>query len=430
MLGKNAQRISSSKSVFYAPAADVEEVRTGHLIKSPPAGRFKSQKSWKRRFFVLFKTSWGTHLLKYYRSEDERDKAQGVIDLSKISTIYPAPENQNRWEWIHKTFKCLPDCVLYIHANDRDYYLISERKFEVDGWFSDIHKALRNLYSKEDLRNRSASAPSNSISLAEHQASNKTGNMRPASCQEIKAQEDDRQSHYDTPKSVLDIMSQGNEEDNDDDDDDDNDDDDDDEAEEEESFYIKMDRVYEMLEGEEQLYENYPMKQESQSLSSVTEETKRMKIVDPQVNNGGWSDSWTEENITEDIADPLSLSKTDIKQRDRPLSQEACEKWQEELDGNKIPMQKDISVDLSDLKHHLKLEDADGTPCVSEWSPHFGSTCLFHKGDQILAVNDMKTDCAADLQMFLGKLLKQKVTVTLLRFPGSSGFQPGSCSCK
>lgn len=31
-----------SQTVFYTPVADVEEVRTGHLIKSPPAGRFKS----------------------------------------------------------------------------------------------------------------------------------------------------------------------------------------------------------------------------------------------------------------------------------------------------------------------------------------------------------------------------------------------------
>nr|XP_023652753.1 pleckstrin homology domain-containing family S member 1 [Paramormyrops kingsleyae]XP_023652754.1 pleckstrin homology domain-containing family S member 1 [Paramormyrops kingsleyae] len=418
----NPQRIPSTQTVFYTTVADVEEVRTGHLIKSPPAGRFKSLKSWKKRFFVLFKTIWGTHLLKYYRSEDEREKAQGVIDLSKISVIYPAPEKQKRWEWIHKTFKCPPDCVLYIHANDRDYYLISELKLEVDGWFSDIYKALRNLSSKDDTRSRSASAPSIDMLLAEHQASNKTGNRRPASCLEHKAQEDARHSHYDTPKSILDIMAQGNEEDDDDDDDD--------EAEEEESFYTRMDRMYEMLKDEEHLYENFPMKQESQSLSSVTEETKRMKIVDPQVNNGGWSDSFTEENITEDISDPESLSKTEIKQRDQPLNQEACAKWQEQIDGDKIPIWKEISVDLSDLKHHLKLEDADGTPCVSEWSPPLGSTCLFHKGDQILAVNDMKTDCVADLQMFLGKLLKQKVTVTLLRFPDSLGFQPGSCTCK
>lgn len=101
--------------MFYRPFALTMEIRSGYLFKSPPPKLLKTevtelaqwmqyiaalyvwfllhfiicfilfllQKSWKKRYFVLFKISEQEHQLKYFRSPEEKDKPLGGIDLSQ-----------------------------------------------------------------------------------------------------------------------------------------------------------------------------------------------------------------------------------------------------------------------------------------------------------------------------------------------------------
>ncbi|XP_076154361.1 uncharacterized protein LOC143137907 isoform X2 [Alosa pseudoharengus] len=166
------------KSTFYIKE---EEVRSGYLHKSPPPGplsSMKSQKSWKRRFFRLLKTSEGVYTLKYFRSE-ETEKALGEIDMSDISLLLFCPESHSMWGWIHKSFRCPASCVLLLRAANRDYFLVGENSWETNGWFDALynilkgHKDMRNDQDMDVGKPRTRSAPPAPQIDHTHQASDR-----------------------------------------------------------------------------------------------------------------------------------------------------------------------------------------------------------------------------------------------------------------
>ncbi|KAI9514213.1 hypothetical protein NQZ68_035240 [Dissostichus eleginoides] len=80
--------------------------------------------------------------------------------------------------------------------------------------------------------------------------------------------------------------------------------------------------------------------------------------------------------------------------------------------------ERDFEIKQGDLKKHLTLTDVDGKPSVSAWTGQPQTVCLFHKGDEILAINDLHCATVDDFNMFLSKSLKNEVKVTILRRPG------------
>ncbi|XP_056627618.1 pleckstrin homology domain-containing family S member 1 [Triplophysa dalaica] len=87
------------------------------------------------------------------------------------------------------------------------------------------------------------------------------------------------------------------------------------------------------------------------------------------------------------------------------------------LSEKHTPVEKEICLSLKDLKGVIFTDEA-GRPRVSECR-QIETTCLFHKGDQILAVNDLLTYTVEDIQLFLRKLNKHEVKLTVLRHPDS-----------
>ncbi|NXM97957.1 PKHS1 protein, partial [Sylvia borin] len=102
----------------------------GFLIKSPPLQLLSSQNSWKRRLFVLSKSSTGNYILKYLKGQH----IKGSIAVDQILSIEVGISNAEVMETVRKMFKCLPGQVMSISTGNRCYYLIGNSRQEIEDW--------------------------------------------------------------------------------------------------------------------------------------------------------------------------------------------------------------------------------------------------------------------------------------------------------
>uniref|UniRef100_A0A673MVW0 PH domain-containing protein n=1 Tax=Sinocyclocheilus rhinocerous TaxID=307959 RepID=A0A673MVW0_9TELE len=91
-----------------------------------------------------------------------------------------------------------------------------------------------------------------------------------------------------------------------------------------------------------------------------------------------------------------------------------------------VTCNKELCGSQNDLTNSLILTQEGGKPCVSKCG-EIEASSLFHKGDQILAVNDLLTDTVEEVQTYLRKLSKSEVKLTIRRLPGSIPLNSEPC---
>ncbi|NXN26912.1 PKHS1 protein, partial [Nycticryphes semicollaris] len=117
----------------------------GFLIKSPPLQLFNSQNSWKRRFFILSKSSKGNYILKYLKGQN----IKGSIAVDQIINIEVGISNSEIMETVRKMFKCLPEQVMSVSTGNRRYYLIGSSRQETEDWVTVISSVCRETKGGE-----------------------------------------------------------------------------------------------------------------------------------------------------------------------------------------------------------------------------------------------------------------------------------------
>ncbi|XP_014728012.1 PREDICTED: pleckstrin homology domain-containing family S member 1 isoform X2 [Sturnus vulgaris] len=436
----------------------------GFLIKSPPLQLFSSQNSWKRRLFVLSKSSTGNYILKYLKGQH----VKGSIAVDQMISIEVGIRNAEIMETVRKMFKCLPEQVMSISTGNRPYYLIGDSRQEIEDWVTLISSLCREdkrsgcCPQNQDLpnpevRNRPSSLPLslNSVDI--------TSFPERQSYQEEDGSSEDRnrphsdpgphQAQCDSPRGVFpslqdnilgrseeDLLLSDPEENT---------------KKDEEDYYQTPSNVLaqcttEVSKPDPTAESDVPVQEMPVQNNSVKENIymsmKSLKLLDERCqltcrhdglpcppkcqNNSACPRDLEADKDTKFPESSTSLQPTLQRRKNSlPLSVVHLSILLSQVTDEMQLQKLDIFVPLADINSYLKLTEAAGRICVSQWNGPCRLGCLFNHGDHVVAVNDLQPQGVEEAYFFISRSTRKEVKLTVCRIPHSDIFHAKGCSC-
>ncbi|XP_074015209.1 pleckstrin homology domain-containing family S member 1 [Numenius arquata] len=431
----------------------------GFLIKSPPLQLFNSQNSWKRRFFILSKSSKGNYVLKYLKGQN----IKGSIAVDQIVNIEVGISNSEIMETVRKMFKCLPEQVMSVSTGNRRYYLIGSSRQETEDWVAVISSICREAKGggccpqtqdlpNPEVRSRPSSLPSflnpvDTTSFQERQSYQKENGpsedknrpnsdpgphraprgVFPSQDDNVGKSEEnllssdtdeeakkDEEDYYQTPSSILAKCT---------------------------TEVSKPDHTAESdVSVQEKPVQENPVKENiymsMKSLRLLDESCQFMCRRDelpspPKCRDNGAHPRDLEANRDLKLPESSTSQQPALQRRQNslPLSVVQLSILLGQVKDETQLQKLDISVPLADLNSYLKLTEAAGQICVSQWTGPHQLGCLFNHGDHIVAVNDLQPQDVEEAYFFISRSTRKEVKLTVCRIPHSGVFHVKGCSC-
>ncbi|XP_071302335.1 pleckstrin homology domain-containing family S member 1 [Agelaius tricolor] len=436
----------------------------GFLIKSPPLQLFSSQNSWKRRLFVLSKSSTGNYILKYLKGQH----VKGSIAVDQIISIQVGISNAEIMETVRKMFKCLPEQVMSISTGNRCYYLVGDSRQEIDDWVTLISSVCREdkrsgcCPQNQDPPNPEVKSRTSSLPLFLSSVGVASFPDR-QSYQKENGSSEDKNRPYSDPgphqaqcdssrgvcPSLQDKILGGSEE---------NlllSDPEENTKKDEEDYYQTPSSVLakcttEISKPDPTAESDVPVQEKPEQNSPVKENIymsmKSIKLLDEtcqltcrrdglpsppkcQSNSASPRDLEADKG-TQFPESSASLQPTlQRRQSSLPLSVVHLSILLSQVTDEMQLQKRDIFVPLADINNYLKLTEAAGRICVSQWAGPLRLGCLFNHGDHVVAVNDLQPQGVEEAYLFISRSMRKEVKLTVCRIPHSDTFHAKGCSC-
>ncbi|KAM9548600.1 pleckstrin homology domain-containing family S member 1 isoform 1-T1 [Guaruba guarouba] len=433
----------------------------GFLIKSPPLQLFSSQNSWKRRFFILSKSSKSNYILKYLKGQN----IKGSIAVDQIINIEVGISKSEMMEMVRKMFKCLPEQVMSISTGNRCYYLIGSSRQETEDWVTVISSICQEAkrggccpqnqeLPNSEVRSRPSSLPLflNSIDT--------TSFLERQSCQKENGSSEDKnrpnsdpgphQAQSDSPRGIFpsldktpgkceeNLLSSDTDEDI---------------KKDEEDYYQTPSNILAQwtievskpdptaaFDVQEKAVQTNPVQE------NIYMPMKSLRLLDESCqltcrHDGLPALPKCQDNSTRprdleayrDLKFPENSTSQQPtlqrRQNSSPLSVVQLSILLSQIKDETQLQKLDIFVPLADIDSCLKLTEAAGQICVSQWTCPHQVGCLFNHGDHIVAVNDLQPQNAEEAYFFISRSMRKEVKLTVCRIPHSDIFHVKGCSC-
>ncbi|XP_017590693.1 PREDICTED: pleckstrin homology domain-containing family S member 1 isoform X2 [Corvus brachyrhynchos] len=421
----------------------------GFFIKSPPLQLFSSQNSWKRRLFVLSKSRKGNYILKYLKGQH----VKGSIAVDQIMSVEVGISNAEIMETVRKMFKCLPEQVMSISTGNRCYYLIGNSRQETDDWVTLISSICREdkrggcCPQNQDLPNPEVRSRPSSLPLFSNSIETTSFLDRQSYQKENGSSEDKNrpysdpgphQAQCDSPRGVLPSLKEkilGRSEDNlllsDPEEN---------IKKDEEDYYQTPSSVLakcttEVSKPDPTAESDVPVQEKPVQNTPVKENIymsmKSLKLLDERCqltcrrdglpsppkcqNNGACPRDLEANRDTKFPEGSTSLQPTlQRRQNSLPLSVVHLSILLSQVTDEMQLQKLDIFVPLADINNYLKLTEAAGRICVSQWTGPHRLGCLFNHGDHVVAVNDLQPQGVEEAYFFISRSARKEVSLTNL----------------